>query len=235
MTKKIIFLVASIFIITLLISGCDTNIFEGLADTSSVEYKAFEAQEACNDKDWDEAIRLYEEILANDTDNVEAQKGLAAAYMGRAGLDMASMIAKAENADEYGDDISLYAQMLGDIGSQNLEDISAAIEILEGISNKDNDTWMQLGVAYTVSAILTILDSTGQNPDGTPAGDVAANWDITAANDVYNDLANAVSALNNAGLFDNEVQDSVDEMLADLDPNHDGSISSSEINAYLNL
>src|ERR1041385_5662970 len=79
------------------LGGCENgNLFGRLhdrGDSGSIRSLSSDARNALRDKDYSQALALYERILAQDSDNAEALYGAAAAAIGSSGLNFGQLLA----------------------------------------------------------------------------------------------------------------------------------------------
>lgn len=122
-----------LFVFTVaVIPGCTTeNLASGSAELTPRE----EARQALEEEDWDKAVSLYSELIASEPDSFELYPLLAAAYAGRGGIDILTIIESVINSDGAGNNL------LGSIGEHvpkepsvaQLADVRAAIEQIESM------------------------------------------------------------------------------------------------------
>jgi len=148
--------------------GCSeqSNLFRSLGDDSSDEALVEQAEEAMDDKDFEEALDIYQALYSEDPGSTAFATGVAAALMGLAGVDTLEIIRKAEEESEGGQDREVYeiiAEALPPIGPANLDLIIEAVDILyfhfeEGRLSCSQELLLALG--ESVLLIMTVIEQT---------------------------------------------------------------------------
>ncbi len=130
------------------LAGCgDSNVFEGLSDSSGEEARLERAVQAINEEDWQQAIELLE---AMDPTDPEVRKYLASAYVGYAGFDTLRLVNLAIDAQDRGQSI-LYDSVVGLFDGDG-----------DGVVSSDELRAKETYLGYAVSVLA---------PDGVPLGD----------------------------------------------------------------
>lgn len=100
-TRSIQSLVIALIFGLISLTGCeDGNLFGRLhnrGESGSISSLQSDAKAALRDRNYSQALALYEQILAQDSDNSEALLGAAAAGLGSSGLSLAQVIANILN------------------------------------------------------------------------------------------------------------------------------------------
>lgn len=93
---------AALAAVGLALAGCgDSNVFSGSSSDSGSSAKNEEGVAAINDKNWDKAITIYEQLNQSDP-TPENRKYLASAYVGKSGFDtlkLTEQIAQNQESD----------------------------------------------------------------------------------------------------------------------------------------
>lgn len=159
-----------LFFAIFVLTGCEGNLLEGLADDSSYEARLEEAMIALDDQDYARARTLLLDLNADFPNNPTILQYLSNASAGLAGIDTLNLLETIEaiNDDPNAGSIDMIGQMLGgsdgvvsaDDIEQNLSRINDAIAALEAIpeANRTDDQTVQLGLLSINRAVLTIGD-----------------------------------------------------------------------------
>ncbi len=174
---RLLFLCFAIFALT----GCEGNIFEGLADDSSYEARLEEAMIALDDGNYTKARAILSDLNNDYPNDLTILQYLSNAFAGEAGIDTFNLLETIEqiNDDPNAGSIDMIGQMLGDANgmitaneiTEDLSKINDAIDALEAIPEADrtDDQTVQLGLLSINRAVLTIADiiADDQNLTGT--------------------------------------------------------------------
>ncbi len=161
------------------LTGCEGNVFEGLADDSSYEARLDEAMIALDDGDYAKAKSILTELNADYPNDPTILQYLSNASAGLAGIDTFNLLEIIEqiNDNPNAGSIDMIGQMLGDADgvitaneiTEDLSNINDAIDALEAIDDPTDDQIVQLGLLSINRAVLTIGDviADDQNLTGT--------------------------------------------------------------------
>lgn len=155
------------FTITVLTS-CEDNSLEWLADDSSYEARIEEALIAIDDTEYQRAIELLTDLKKDYPGDTLVLQYLSNAYAGLTGLDTFNLLTVIDELNEGGEtgDIDMVGTVLGDpngviiVGDidDKLANLNEAINNLNSISHKTDDQIVQLGLLSLNRAALTIAD-----------------------------------------------------------------------------
>ena len=244
--------------------GCDNSILEGLADDDSFQAKLEEARIALDKGEYARAVDLLEALDSSNPGNATVQQYLSNAYAGLAGLDTFNLLTTIEALDSSGNSgsIDMMGLILGDSDGvlteaqlrAKLLHIENAMNVLEGISNPNNDHTVQLGLLAVAHISLTLGNIVLEDQGGTsvtlteegltshynssqPAefSDVSTETQNTAA--LTEDLgyvADAVTALDSISNQGNDLSQDFSQFQNDIDNNGDGSVSETDLEDYIN-
>ncbi len=194
--KTYIFTTFLLIINISLITACGGNIFSTFNknDTSA-------GDSALNSGDYDAAIDAFETALDDPSlsasEKDEVREKLAAAYMGRSGVDVITILEKSDTAGGSGFE-SIMA-FTPDATSQNVSDINKSVSLLTAIPNPTPTQSFQTGLAQTTQAFLTVKQVVNATEDGQDV-----NMDATTAATAVTALSGAASAFDSAGGEDTE-------------------------------
>ena len=157
------------------LTGCEGNIFEGLADDSSYEARLEEAMIALDDGDYAKARSILSDLNNDYPNDPTILQYLSNASAGEAGIDTFNLLETIEqiNDDPNAGSIDMIGQMLGDADgvitadeiTEDLSKINDAIDALEAIPEADrtDDQTVQLGLLSINRAVLTIADTIAED------------------------------------------------------------------------
>ena len=143
--RWLVVLQAGLFSMTIALTGCENgNLFGGFndrGDSGDVESLNADASIFLRERNFSEALKLYQRTLAQDPDNSEALYGAATAAMGTSGLSLGVLVANLTNElnapviNNLGDLVSVSRDT---ISPQNTNDANSilfgvAIEALNGV------------------------------------------------------------------------------------------------------
>ncbi len=193
---------------SLMLAACGNNAFSSIADKNSSAAKKEEAQIAINNGNYDTAITIMAGKCPNQTCTTKSDtQQYAAAYMGRAGLDVLTVAKNADsskNSTASSSDFAVISKGLPNPTAANLNDIAAAIAILNNsktavglkpesaakaaqstaqtcgtYNNEQKDVLLQLGISQATATILAIGSQLhGFDANGIP---VDCNGNCTTA------------------------------------------------------
>ncbi len=203
-------------IVSLLLTACGNNAFNSIADKNSSAAKQEEAQIAINSGDFTTAISIMAEKCPNQTCTTKADaQQYAAAYIGKAGLDVLTVAKNADasqNSTASSSDFAVISKGLPSPTAANLDAIATAIAILKnskatvGITqlaaaktatqvcnsynNEQKDILLELGISQATATILAIGSQLGGfDANGIPAD---CNGNCSAASAAVGTALNAV-------------------------------------------
>lgn len=157
------------------LTGCEGNMFEGLADDSSYEARLEEAMIALDDGDYAKARAILSDLNSDYPNDPIILQYLSNAFAGEAGIDTFNLLETIEqiNDDPNAGSIDMVGQMLGDANGmitaneikEDLSKINDAIDALEAIPEADrtDDQTVQLGLLSMNRAVLTIADTIAED------------------------------------------------------------------------
>jgi len=253
-------LLLGLLILTALLAGCEnSNIFSDLADKSSLEARTEAALMALDDGDYQTAISILEDLVAEFPNDPLLWQYLSNAHSGSAGLDTLNLLQvldDLETMDESGS-IDMIGLVLGDNSGEltaaeiadKLLDIDTAIDSLDNIANPDDDQTILRGLLGVTRIGITmaqiVSQDTGQDPieltedgisglyGGTPDFSQEVTWAIeTALSDDLAAIGAAVVILDQ--LSDtNDLSDDFDLFEADIDQDNDDNIDAGDLQNYV--
>ncbi|MDP2752999.1 MAG: hypothetical protein Q8P40_01200 [Nitrospirota bacterium] len=161
LSKKLILLLAVIVILM----GCGSNLFEGMADKNSYEAKIEEARMALDDADYEKAKSI---LKGMDLKDPTVAQYLSNAYAGLAGLDTFNLLDTIDaltESDQTGS-IDMVGKVLGDEDGKltageietKISYLNSAIDAMGNIQNLTDEQKVQLGLLSLNRAALTIAD-----------------------------------------------------------------------------
>ena len=217
-SKKFNFVLAA----SLMLAACGGNSFSSMADKNSSAAKKEDAQIAVNGGNYDAAIGLMAEKCPNKTCTTKSDTQLyAAAYMGKAGLDVLTVAKNADssknNTSSSSSDFAVISKGIPSPTAANLDDIASAITILKnsqgamGLSkpsfaaksvsvtytSEQKDFLLQLGISQATATILAVGSQLGGFDDAGLPNDcelVAGKRDCSTAAS-QNAIATALNAV----------------------------------------
>lgn len=155
------------------ITSCEENSLEWLADDSSYEARLEEARIAIDDREYARARDLLLQLKAEYPGDPLILQYLSNAYAGLIGLDTFNLLITIDRLIEAGDtgNIDMVGTILGSAtGIINADDIDGilanldeAISNLEEIPNPTDDQTVQLGLLSLNHAAITIADIVADN------------------------------------------------------------------------
>jgi hypothetical protein len=150
------------------LTGCEGNMFEGLADDSSYEARLEEAMIALDDGDYAKAKSILTELNADYPNKPTILQYLSNASAGLAGIDTFNLLETIEqiNDNPNAGSIDMIGRMLGDKDGvltvdeikEKIDNINDAISALGAIDDPTDDQIVQLGLLSLNRAVLTIGD-----------------------------------------------------------------------------
>lgn len=183
-------------LILFLFQGCGGNIFSTFSKDSSSA-----GDSALSSGDYDTAIDEYEDALddpdLSDDEKKVIRENLAAAYMGRSGVDVVTVIEKSASAQGSGFDTIM--AITPDASSQNIADINKSVALLKAIDNPSPTQNFQKGLAETTQAFLIVKQAVNAVEGG---GEVVL--DASSAATAVSALAGAADSFSSAGGEDTE-------------------------------
>lgn len=249
-------------IICLVAIGCgDTNVFEGMADENSKEARTEEALMAMDDGNYDKAISILSSLVNSHPNDDTLMQYLSSAYAGSAGLDtldMLKVIGVLDDADDSGS-IDMIGLVLGDSNgvltseevNDKLDQITTAIDIMNGIGTLNDDQEIQLGVLSVTHLSLTlasiIIEDQGEDEitlteeginalyEGTPADFSDVDSQTLALDDIDQDLANITTAIDEIEALtdeDNDLAQDFEDFTEAINPGG-GPISQGDLENYI--
>jgi hypothetical protein len=251
-----------LFFVTLILSGCDGNVFEGFSDDSSFEARVEEARIDLDDEDYTGARDKLVALNEDHPNNAEVLRLLASAYSGLAGLDTFNLLEVIDQLDKQNNegDIDTVGLVLGSSNGvltaaavqSKLANLQLSISALESISSRTVDERVQLGLVSLNHAALTIadmiLENTGRSEitlteagldalyTGTPDFSTEATSErlTSLSNDIANidDAVDGIISITSAD-ESNDLSESADQFQQDIDQNEDKSISQQELENYI--
>ena len=243
----------------LIISGCGSNMFEGMVDNNSTAAKKEAAQIALDKGTYAEAIRLLEELCGKDTANLtcdeETQANLASAYIAYAtNFDVLQLLAKAEEAStgDAGSFTTVSTLLpLADINAcasdpnacTITENMANAISILDGLlpdtvpvnpTATEKNLYLQLAIASAVDAAVNIgIVSGGLDDNGTPK-ETPASISTDTLTTLTNDVNHITDGVTGSGLVSTELTNDINNITSGIDSNSDRTVDSGELTTYIN-
>jgi len=190
-------------VLTFLMYGCGTNLFEFLADKNSSESNDYDISQDMDDGN-------YEAVINNEN---ASPLDKSAAYLGLAGLDFSDILEKMIDADQVEDDLALYFEnLLPATTLENKQYIQNAINQLLPVGGGTIDAELEVnfhyGIAVVMDAILDfkrLVDGGGQDllmegvdsdnnsvVDVVEAAECALEFVAVADNDVNTNLLTSV-------------------------------------------
>jgi hypothetical protein len=256
-------IVAILFALSLIgmvgvLSGCDDNVFSGLTDEDSFEYRLEDARIALDDQEYDVAIAILEALDVEYPNNATVLSYLASARGGNAGLDTFNILTAIDelsaNAGSGGFDIvgRVLGASDGSLTGQQIDDkvtqFTSAIDALEQIPEADRteDQKIQLGLLSFNRAMLTIaqvvsdkngnssvtLTETSLSGAGIVADDVG-DQAIADLTDDINNLQSSIAAINTlVGNGSNDLTTEFNAVVNEINPDG-GSVSKDNVANYL--
>ncbi|OQY17123.1 MAG: hypothetical protein B6I32_01600 [Desulfobacterium sp. 4572_20] len=175
-------------LVALIITSCEENSLEWLADDSSYEARLEDARMAIDDREYASARDLLLQLKEEYPDDPLILQYLSNAYAGLIGLDTFNLLTTIDqliDANETGN-IDMVGKVLGSetgtINKDDIDDILAnldkAISSLGEIPNPTDDQVVQLGLLSLNHAAVTIADIVA---DDTGADQVTLTEDGLAA------------------------------------------------------
>jgi hypothetical protein len=150
------------------LTGCEGNMFEGLADDSSYEARLEEAMIALDDGDYAKARSILTELNADYPNRPTILQYLSNASAGLAGIDTFNLLETIEqiNDNPNAGSIDMIGQILGDTDGvltadeikEKIDNINDAISALGAIDDPTDDQIVQLGLLSLNRSVLTIGD-----------------------------------------------------------------------------
>ncbi len=260
---KILMILSIMLLIASFTIGCDDSILEGLADDDSFEAKLEEARIALDKGEYSRAVELLEALDDANPGNATIQQYLSNAYAGLAGLDTFNLLTTIETLDERSNSGSI--DMMGLIlGNSNgvltaaqlrakLVNIENAIHAMEGISRRNDDHKVQLGLLAVAHIALTLGNIVLEDQGGTSVvlteqglnsqyGNQSADFsdvdsDTQNLSELTADLgyvADAVTVLDNISNEGNDLSQDFSQFQNDIDNNGDGNLSETDLENYIN-
>lgn len=221
--------------------GC--NAFDGTGDENSREARLEEARIAMDRGDYGNAVPLLQSLSASYPADGEIARALAAAWSGRAGLDLLGLAAQAAAAADNAS-LSTIGELLetlpNPVDDGNLADIAASVAGWSAVASTPND-YYSLALAQLTQGMLVIVKDTDTDGDGVP-DDFGTALEPTISDPdavtIYGSLADAILNLTDparAALApDSDVLQSLLEIKAGMDALSPGEgASADDIRAYL--
>ncbi len=243
--------------ITFFLAGCgEFNLFSWAhkgGSNSDVESLIADGQAALNDKDYNDALTYFNDVLAKDPDNAEALYGSAWATMGASGLGLADIISSViKDASSSGispapplnsDFSRLFINHATGTGTEDLlpstldlatlySTANTVVEKLKKIADgksdgsipaTDIDVNINLAVCLILKAVCGILDT---NADGTPAGTgdiIEVHSDFTVT--IPDDLDSLSLTEQEAQYLRNQVQAGIEDISGNATTQYRGARS----------
>lgn len=170
------------------LAGCESNVFESIADDSSDAATFEDARMALDDGNYQEAIDLLEGSYDSNNPDPAVAGILASAYMGKAGVDLTYLIENSDDDDKESFDViasalSLQTTAEGDARYldtasvnnllTNLEKANGFLDDVAGAATlplKDRqDAQVQRGIGSAIHFIMSI-GKTAQDATGATQG-----------------------------------------------------------------
>jgi len=186
-------------------TGCGDNLLESTADKDSDEACEYQVSRDLNEGEWNDVINA-------DSDCASSMQK-AAAYFGRAGYDIADIIARMSEANEEEDDndAETYLDTLvGTVSKSKLDDLNSAVVQYSDVDEGDDDyddaqfyIKMFIRPVLSFSSLKGVFDSTGTgieygcdvNNNGTPDDVDAASCAI-----IYSVIPNCEDSITGAAV-----------------------------------
>lgn len=226
------------------IMGCGENLFENLAENNGLASKIESAQISLDSRDYATAITTLQEICGTNPSNPTCDNAtralLASAYSGLAGLDAINLIntASTGNITSFGS----FSTLLPTPTADNKTAMNNAMTLLSGISSRTADQNLQLAVLAAADIVVTAgvdltngFNTTTGQPNQVPTLTQVNNAETNSntVTRVSNDLDLITQGVNGSGLVNEDLTNDINAIKAGLDSNSSGTISASELQAYL--
>ena len=261
---KLFAIVGAMLVFAAFLVSCDNSVLEGMADDSSFEAKLEAARIALDKGEYARAVELLEALYSENPGNAVIQQYLSSAYAGLAGLDTFNLLTTIEALDDNNNSgsIDMMGLILGDSTGtltsaqlqEKLANIVSAMDALEGISDRNDDQNIQLGLLAVAHVSLTmgniVLEDQGdasvtlteealgaQYTDSQPADFSDVSTETQNTSGLTEDLAyiaDAVSTLDAISDAQNDLSEDFSQFRNDIDSNSDGSVSESDLENYFN-
>ncbi|NLB35034.1 MAG: hypothetical protein GX817_04345 [Elusimicrobia bacterium] len=201
MRKELIFAVSAL----IFLSGCENgNLFSwthSAGSNKSVDALLADGINAERNKDYDDAIKFFDDVLSKQPGNSEALYGKASSELKNAGLDIASLIPQLINQDTGAAEDLLSNILAGNLLLATEEAGPALKKIADGradgaIPSDDFDINLNLGIIYFLHAASLLSQDPGVSVknnftvDGTPTR--------ATINKAIENIDNAIKYLNAA-------------------------------------
>ena len=242
--------------------SCDGNLFEDISDDDSYEARLEEGLMALDDEDYDKAVDLFLDLREDYSSKEEVCVYLSNAYAGLTGIDTFNLLETIDELEETDDEgsIDMIGLLLGDArGEIDADQVDAKSDLLskaktaieDCIDTPNSDERVQEGLLALGDAALFIADLVMRD-QGTDTveltedglddlyegiGTIEFDDDLTAQdmqefNDIIDEIADAVVAIEEL-VGEDDLSESFDEFLEDLDGNGDGVVVISELEQYI--
>lgn len=231
-----------------LLPACgDGNVFDGLADQDTTAAKLEAAKIAVDSGDFTAAIATLEQFCGTDTSvptcDAETAAILASAYAGRAGLNVFDLITTVTTTGSGSTgSFSSFSTLLPAPTAENKSDLHDAVAILASLSSPTANQSLALAVMAMADIVVTIgvdltggFDATTGVPTTVPTLTDVQNAETSdgTVTQVTNDLDLVVQGVTGSGLVNEDITNDINQVEDSIDTNQDGTVSASELQAFL--
>lgn len=233
------------FVGATLVAGCgDSNLFEGLANDGTTQATVEGARIDIDNGNYTAAIAALQALcgtnLSAPTCDAQTVSLFAAAYSGRAGLDVLDLIQEATSTASGGTgSFATFSTLIPDPTPANKQDLHDAVTLLSGLASLTANQNLQLAVVAAADLIVTVgVDVTGgfDPSTGRPVNPPLSSSDVpqATATQVTTDMNLVIAGVNGSGLVSEDLTNDITQITDALDSNpQDGIVSASELQSYL--
>lgn len=232
------------FVGATLIAGCgNSNLFEGLANDGTTQATVEGARIDIDNGNYTGAIAALEALcgtnLSVPTCDAQTVSLLAAAYSGRAGLDVLDLIQEATSTLSGGtSSFATFSALIPEPTTENRDDLHAAVSLLSSLTPRTANQNLQMAVVAAADLVVTVgVDVGGFEADGSPVNPPTSPSEVPQAtvDQATTDLTLIVDGVRDSGLADLEedLTDDITEIENALDADQSGTVSAAELQSYL--
>jgi len=239
--------VSSVFCVGLLatmLGACgDQNLFNSLADDNTTVAEIESAKIAIDDGNYTQAIATLQGLCGTGTSaptcDAETASLLASAFAGRAGLNVFDLIANSGGvlSGTTTSSLSIFSTLLSAPNNDDKNDLHMAVDILANLSNPTANQSLQMAIYAMADAVVTVgvdltngFDSTTGQPNTRPSQGAIQTPTLVQ---VSNDLILAIDGVDAAGLENEDIENDIKDLQAQIDKNGNETVEASEMEAFL--
>ncbi|MBI3608505.1 MAG: hypothetical protein HY207_11115 [Nitrospirae bacterium] len=233
---------------TTLVAGCgNSNLFEGLANDGTTQATVEAARIDIDNGNYTAAIAALQALcgtnLSAPTCDAQTVSLLAAAYSGRAGLDVLDLIKEATStASGVTGSFSTFSSLLPTLTASNKQDMHNAVTLLSGLTSRTANQNLQMAVVAAADLVVTVgvdltngFDAATGVPNVIPSlADVQqAETSNQTVTQVTNDLLLVTQGVTGSGLAGKDLTNDITQIQNTLDANQNGTVTAPELQSYL--